>query len=562
MTESPAAARLAVLLAALLAPFLLAAAGPPGAPDNRLAVKGRPSAVPTFHCLGLCLPGAGDADGNASVLVRFRRDGEMAWRAGPPLVSCLAEGEFRGSLFNLVPGTAYEIELEARDPDGVAGEAKAAFKAATLAEKFPVGRTIRVAAGTRSEPLVIDQSGTAKGYVLYAPPEGGEATIDVAGKQPSCVVFRPGTAYVIVRGLRLLNAARHGVDAGGARHLVIERCEIAGWGRPGGNEKEGDMDAGVYARQGEKGPPVSDLIIQDNHIHTPRGDANSWPESRRHPAGPQGITLVETDGRHVIRYNRIEGAPTRWFNDGIGGGWNDSDRGSPHRDSDIYGNEIRYCRDDAIESEGGDVNVRIWGNRLANTYTGVALAPVRRGPSYVFRNVITDFDECAFKLGWPGDHSVGPLFIFHNTAWNPARGAAGLEDAGGPYRRIVTRNNILAVGGRPIYDRVKQAASDYDYDFFPPEPGLVAPGKPEPHAVRGPKPGFVRPEAGDFSLAPDSPALDRGIPLPGQNDGFRGKAPDLGALEQGEPPPRYGPRPEEGRAPPRGGETPAAGAGR
>ncbi len=549
MLQSSAAARFAVLLAALSAAFLLPAAGAPAASDNRLTVKGPPSAVPTFQCLGLYLPCAGDANENASVLVRYRRAGEAAWREGPPLVSCETPREFRGSLFGLVSGATYEIELEARDPDGVAGEAKAAFSARTLDEKFPVVRTIRIAAGTRAEPLVIDLSGTARGYVLYAPAEGGKATIDVAGKHPACVVIRPGTSYVIVRGLRLLNAAHHGVDASGAHHLVIERCEIAGWGRPGGNEKEGDMDAGVYARQRGRDAPVSDLVIQDNHIHAPRGDTNSWQESKRHPAGPQGITLVETDGRHILRYNRIEGDAKHWFNDGIGGGWNDTDRGSPHRDSDIHGNEIRYCRDDAVESEGGNVNVRIWGNRLANTYTGVALAPVRRGPAYVLRNVITDFDECAFKLGWPENHSVGPLFIFHNTAVEPSRGAAGLEDAGGPYRRIVTRNNILAVGGRPIYDRAKEVASDYDHDFFPPEPGLVAPGKPEPHAVRAPKPGFVRPETGDFSLAPGSPALDRGLPLPGLNDGFRGKAPDLGALEQGDPTPRYGPRTEAGSAP-------------
>jgi hypothetical protein len=48
----------------------------------------------------------------------------------------------------------------------------------------------------------------------------------------------------------------------------------------------------------------------------------------------------------------------------------------------------------------------------------------------------------------------------------------------------------------------------------------------------------------DFRLNPRSGAVDAGVALPGLNDGFRGKAPDLGALELGDDPPHYGPRPE------------------
>jgi hypothetical protein len=47
----------------------------------------------------------------------------------------------------------------------------------------------------------------------------------------------------------------------------------------------------------------------------------------------------------------------------------------------------------------------------------------------------------------------------------------------------------------------------------------------------------------DFSLKPGSAAIDRGVVLPNITDGFVGSAPDLGALEFGQPPPHYGPRP-------------------
>jgi hypothetical protein len=46
----------------------------------------------------------------------------------------------------------------------------------------------------------------------------------------------------------------------------------------------------------------------------------------------------------------------------------------------------------------------------------------------------------------------------------------------------------------------------------------------------------------DVRLKPGSAAVDRGVELPNVTDGFAGKAPDLGALEVGQPPPVYGPR--------------------
>ncbi len=47
----------------------------------------------------------------------------------------------------------------------------------------------------------------------------------------------------------------------------------------------------------------------------------------------------------------------------------------------------------------------------------------------------------------------------------------------------------------------------------------------------------------DFQLKPNASAIDRGVRLPNVNDGFAGRAPDLGALEAGRPAPHYGPRP-------------------
>lgn len=47
----------------------------------------------------------------------------------------------------------------------------------------------------------------------------------------------------------------------------------------------------------------------------------------------------------------------------------------------------------------------------------------------------------------------------------------------------------------------------------------------------------------DFQLKPGTIAIDAGCILPNINDDFTGNAPDLGALEAGQPIPVYGPRP-------------------
>jgi len=53
---------------------------------------------------------------------------------------------------------------------------------------------------------------------------------------------------------------------------------------------------------------------------------------------------------------------------------------------------------------------------------------------------------------------------------------------------------------------------------------------------------LYNPEDMDFRLRPKSAAIDAGQELATINDGYTGKAPDLGAFEFGQPMPDYGPR--------------------
>ena len=75
-----------------------------------------------------------------------------------------------------------------------------------------------------------------------------------------------------------------------------------------------------------------------------------------------------------------------------------------------------------------------------------------------------------------------------------------------------------------------------DYDVFVNVPRLDAQDSRTVQKV-------YKAEDFDFRIKPGSSAVDRGVVLPNVNDGFTGRAPDLGAIEVGRPVPHFGPRP-------------------
>jgi hypothetical protein len=113
----------------------------------------------------------GDANRNAAVAASFRKAGETAWRPALPLlrlqgervyaesrVDVIAPNMFAGSVLDLEPGTAYEVQLVMTDPDGVTGESRRVVTVRTRAEPTPFrgGRTFHVYphgfTGTKIEP--------------------------------------------------------------------------------------------------------------------------------------------------------------------------------------------------------------------------------------------------------------------------------------------------------------------------------------------------------------------------------------------------------------------------
>jgi hypothetical protein len=415
-------------------------------------------AVPTFESIGLYWKPGRDP-GRAGCPVRYRAKDGGAWRDGPALWYDARDGECRGSLVRLEPGTTYEIDL---------GDAR--LSARTWREEFPVGKIVRLARGKLRETLEIRKGGEPDRYVLYeAHPEG--TTIDVEGNEPYNVVV--AAPYVIVRGLVLRGAQRDAIDVR-ARDVVIEGNDISGWGRLKKTDDAGwkigvDMDSGVKADCRRDREKVERVVIQKNRIHSPRYGANSWATG--HPAGPQGISFLDCGGNHVIRRNEIASAdPRHYFNDAIGGEENFSERGFPNRDTDIHDNAIAGAWDDAIEAEGGNMNVRIWDNRIERAYVGIATTVTHHGPLYVFDNRFragqrrADRDAGRDEPGpmvKAGDAEVrgrryggGRRYVFRNVGTGVAHGIAGSTNQ--PLTNTVSRDNRWELWRRH-WPRVREA---------------------------------------------------------------------------------------------------------
>jgi hypothetical protein len=535
---------------------LLFAVGAGAVPFLR-AAEAAPTAVATYECLGLYWASA--APGECAV--QFRRAGDGPWRTALPLAYDARDHEYRGSIVGLAPDTSYEIKL-------IAGGREAALKARTRSDQFPVGETTALPPGESAESFTIAKSGTPQGYHLVAPPAGARTTLDARNRGSNLII---DADYVIVRGVELRNAATHGILIKAGHHdIIVEQCHISGWGRYAGpvsyGNTGGDLDSAIYAEKG-----CGQLTFQRNLIEHPRGAASDWEDG--HPVGPQGISLINSTGGNVIRFNDIWSSEDHGFNDGIGGANNFSRAGSPNRDSDIYGNFIRNCWDDAIESEGANMNVRIWGNYLDHFYNGIATACVARGPLYVFRNVyaVSRYTQrnpvggACIKTGERDEFGGGRRYVFHNTALQPNGVFSAFSSHVAP--DTVTRNNIFDGRGPLATKQDKPPASDYDYDFFSGGDRGIA---REAHGVRG-KVAYLATSRREFYPAPrvavvtygrivtdmgggekraitdpvvsgPNPVIDAGAVLPNFNDDFTGRAPDLGAFEVGRPPLEFGRR--------------------
>ena len=272
---------------------------------------------------------------------------------------------------------------------------------------------------------------------------------------------------------------------------------------------------------------------------------------------------------------------------------------------DLYNNYITNAHDNSIEMDGSMHNIRVMRNVLINSASHpMSTQPSVGGPIYWIRNIVyhapggstrstanspgvifyhnTVTSETSVPSG-SNTHWLNNLMLGQDTApaifsvttstpytssdyngfrpnpgaaysfqWNVAENAG----AGDPDDAAAARGRAGAPGaargaapaGRGAASGQYKTLAEYqqgsgqdrhsvlvDFDVFVNVPKLDR----DPKTVQR----LYKFEDYDFRLKSGSAAIDKGVVIPNVNDGFTGSAPDLGALEAGQPPPHYGPRP-------------------
>ncbi|RMD63853.1 MAG: right-handed parallel beta-helix repeat-containing protein, partial [Alphaproteobacteria bacterium] len=408
----------------------------------------------------------------------------------------------------------------------------------------------------------IPRDGAPERPIVLRGPRTGAAILDGGGHDT--LIDATDRAYVWFERLHW-RRARILLQAAGARDLVIRRnvFEVANVNLAAAIEARGhghgdDDDTGNVRRTAARG-----LYITDNDFIGP----NTWPRRFRRKSDAERIFGVAIAGAgHVIAYNRM-----RDLGDGINNG-----RGGLLSATDIHNNDIANATDDCIEADHTTTNVRVYRNRLTNCFAGISVQPARGGPVYIFRNRILNSQYAPFKL----HNDTAGVLLFHNTsikAGIPFDIRPGHETV----NDVLSRNNIFIGTTAPaLRSTGRMIRTDFDNDGYAWPGGLFAvwngvryaapPLSSDPDVPYGRRGIVVLDPATTFAagtplpddpgrahdparnaplLAPDAPAVDRGVVMPNfdapdPDAPVRGAGPDLGCCELGVPLPFVGPRPQ------------------
>jgi hypothetical protein len=422
--------------------------------------------------------------------------------------------------------------------------------------------------GTEEKPITIKAAGD--GEVIFDG-EGIHTLFNLMGADHHIIegiTFRNPDIAIVAGRMNLM----------GCDGLAIKNCKF---------ENIGIGIMGQY--EGSK-----NYYIADNYF-VGREDTSAMYKTRGRNALGQlnqhiaSYYAVKVHGQgHVICHNSV-----RYFFDGI----DICTHSAPEKEQDkksvsidIYNNDIFLCNDNFIETDGGMHNIRVMRNRGFNAaQAGWSSQPVLGGPAYWIRNVgfNTPYSS-AFK--WWGMDPAG-VIAYHNTfsTFNTRFFNA--------CSNVHFRNNLFIppdeetfYGACALYSYTSYSSSDYNgyrihegmekpvrwnmpqektnYELpnapevFQNLRELAAKTGQEKHSLEVDDDIFLKwlqplydefytkfaayplyyPHQVDFRLKENAKVVDKGLFLPNINENHRGKAPDMGAIEQGEEIPVYGPR--------------------
>ncbi|MFC2076477.1 right-handed parallel beta-helix repeat-containing protein [candidate division KSB1 bacterium] len=525
---------------------------------------------PTLINIGLVWGIEGDDNLNGRVDVRYRPAGESRWQDAMPLRRVPAgesvrttpifkwDNKHAGSIFDLKPGTEYEINLKLSDPDGGAAEKSISVKTRAVPRPMPGAavklanpRTFKEVWGS-AQPGDIIELTYGYYYTFEADKDGAPGKPIVIRTKEGGTVFEGvslrGRKHIYLDGLNVWGS----IDLLEGEHLTVRRCTVSA----------------KYAIVARSVPGCKNCYIADNVVtyRMPWIRRGMGHQNEFEAGANNGEGIQITGPGNVICYNYVSG-----FRDCIS---TMEDRSAAEQVCiDIYNNDVFVGVDDGIEADFCMQNCRIMRNRLTNCFMGLSSQPGLGGPTYFIRNVMYNITCSPFKLS---RRSVGNVLL-HNTVVKVGDGMRA-----GDKNHTLFRNNLCigGIGGGKygIYSsgnglainlsRNVPPSCDYDYDavgsYLMPFQGQIGDitvnsieelreKTMEKHAVEVdmtvfndvvfPYPAVPEREPPDLRPLPGSVVVDAGQKLANVNDGFLGDAPDIGAYEAGQEMPHYGPRP-------------------
>ena len=533
---------------------------------------------PTLTCIGIRLPVAADLSYKALVTVRYREAGGSRWRDALPLfrvhpdvVTGLdVQPHFGGTIFDLEPGSKYEIELRMVDPESgvdqratISASTRSVPQGPTAPHERPVqstqelksalasarpGDIIELANGIYSGPFQVSAAGTSENPVVIRGASEEGAILDGNGCTGCNVLDVSGAGHLYIENLTIRNAERAiRFQTNGAEGNVVRRVHIR------------DTTIGISSH-----PDQKDFYICDNTLEGRLKFPLMYKADNGAHSNDDGIQVMGFG--HVVCHNRISG---------FGDAMKTQQRGA--RAVDFYGNDIRYTYDNGVELDEGAGNIRCFRNRFFNTYATLSVQPIYGGPAYMVRNVVVNVMDEQMKfhaLGGNPPQEPSGIFALHNTFVSPHLALTVQTPAMSHF--FLVANNLFVGPESPGMTKVVDwdapvETGVFDYNAYFPDgifhfnlwkestkdfPGLASLRSRgfETHGVvlRDPvfRNGFgierdaaVFVQPVDVALAPGSPAIDHAVYLPNINGDFTGAGPDIGAIETGCPAPVYGPRP-------------------
>ncbi len=379
-------------------------------------------------------------------------------------------------------------------------------------------------------------------------------------------VWLDGSRYVVVKGFEVRYFGEAAVRiSGGSVGCVVTECKVH------------NAPLGFLVR----GEDTRDNAIWRNDIYEEGLVDFTWNAIKGSEYPRQGTRIKAGRGTSVC-YNTIHG----YFDGAEADSWNNPTGYGLNRDMDIMFNDFYNIGDDAMEPDGGGINMRIHGNRIRSCFCAISLAPVERGPVYCTRNDAS-YKFIMFKLNVGGCTSLGWAYCYHNSGYTQVTGS----DYGGiaisfppadamPISNKVFRNNAIVGKTYGIRYAYRGYSLDYDCFYHAPDNDPLAftwqtekDGKwdlltfhtlgefakatgqeshgiyADPRFVAMPDVASVRwrdfgvtalsdfplvtdLSAGNLNLRDGSPCIDAGVVIRGINEDFKGKAPDIGAFEE------------------------------